>query len=80
MSISYASYEFKLMSGLRDPNASMSPEAIGAAYRPLAFLVAITPRSIMRRIMGKIFSPRRAFRPGPGTTMREANAESQGLS
>jgi short-subunit dehydrogenase len=31
---------------------------IGAAYRLLAFLVAITPRAIMRRIMGRIFSPR----------------------
>lgn len=30
---------------------------IGAAYRLLAFLVAITPRAIMRRIMGRIFAP-----------------------
>ena len=31
---------------------------IGAAYRLLAFLVAITPRAIMRRIMGRIYAPR----------------------
>ena len=31
---------------------------IGGAYRLLAFLAAITPRAIMRRIMGRIFAPR----------------------
>lgn len=31
---------------------------IGFAYRVLAFLVAITPRAIMRQIMGRIFAPR----------------------
>jgi uncharacterized protein len=31
---------------------------IGIAYRILALLVAITPRSIMRRIMGRLFAPR----------------------
>jgi short-subunit dehydrogenase len=34
--------------------------AIGAMYRLLAVLVAITPRAIMRRIMGRMFAPRPA--------------------
>lgn len=34
---------------------------IGAAYHVLAFLVAITPRAIMRRIMGRVFAPRAAM-------------------
>ena len=31
---------------------------IGAVYRVLAFLAAITPRVIMRRIMGRVYAPR----------------------
>lgn len=34
---------------------------IGAAYHLLAFLAAITPRAIMRRIMGRVFAPRAAM-------------------
>jgi short-subunit dehydrogenase len=40
---------------------------IGAAYHLLAFLVAITPRAIMRRIMGRVFAPRSAL-PAPQTS------------
>jgi hypothetical protein len=34
---------------------------IGVAYHLLAFLVAITPRAIMRRIMGRVFAPQLAM-------------------
>jgi hypothetical protein len=37
---------------------------VGLAYRLLAVLAAITPRPLMRRIMGRIFAPRR---PAPSS-------------
>jgi short-subunit dehydrogenase len=43
---------------LRAAAAGRVVRVIGTAYRLLAFLVAITPRAIMRRIMGTIFAPR----------------------
>lgn len=43
---------------LRAADAGRVVRPIGAAYRILAFLIAVTPRAIMRRIMGRIFSPR----------------------
>ncbi len=43
---------------LRAAAAGRVVRVIGATYRLLAFLVAITPRAIMRRIMGRMFSPR----------------------
>jgi hypothetical protein len=36
---------------------------IGATYRLLAFLAAITPRAIMRRIMGGVFAPKQTVAP-----------------
>jgi uncharacterized protein len=43
---------------LRAAAAGRVVRVIGALYRLLAFLAAVTPRPIMRRIMGMIFAPR----------------------
>lgn len=48
---------------------------IGAAYRVLAFLAAITPRSTMRRIMGRVFAPRQI---AAGATRAPTVAHSHG--
>jgi short-subunit dehydrogenase len=44
---------------LRAAESGRVVRVIGPAYRLLAFLAAITPRPLMRRIMGRIFAPRR---------------------
>jgi short-subunit dehydrogenase len=44
---------------------------IGAVYHLLAFLAAITPRAIMRRIMGWVFAPRTATLAPPRSPTTE---------
>lgn len=44
---------------LRAAESGRVVRVVGAAYRLLAVLAAITPRPLMRRIMGRIFAPRR---------------------
>jgi short-subunit dehydrogenase len=44
---------------------------IGAAYHLLAFLAAITPRALMRRIMGRVFAPRPATLAAQSPTAAE---------
>jgi uncharacterized protein len=43
---------------LRAAAAARVVRVVGATYRVLAFLAAVTPRAILRRIMGRLYSPR----------------------
>lgn len=45
---------------LRAARRGRAVRVIGVAYHLLAFLAAVTPRAIMRRIMGRVFAPRAA--------------------
>src|SRR5919197_906155 len=56
--------EAVVRTALRAAAAGRVVRVIGAAYHVLAFLAAVTPRAIMRWIMGTIFSPRAAERSG----------------
>jgi len=47
---------------LRAAESGRVVRVVGAAYRLLAVLAAIAPRPLMRRIMGRIFAPRRPAR------------------
>jgi len=49
---------------LRAAESGRVVRVVGPAYRLLAVLAAITPRPLMRRIMGRIFAPRR---PAPSS-------------
>jgi short-subunit dehydrogenase len=52
---------------LRAAESGRVVRVVGPAYRLLAVVAAITPRPLMRRIMGRIFAPRR---PAPSSQQR----------
>jgi uncharacterized protein len=62
---------------LRAAGSGRVVRVIGAAYHLLAFLAAITPRAIMRRIMGRVFAPR-AAQLAPPRSPTTSDLERQG--
>jgi hypothetical protein len=52
---------------LRAAESCRVVRVVGSAYRLLAVLAAITPRSLMRWIIGRVFAPRRSAPSSPST-------------